>query len=323
MFQKLRTIFNPDLYQGWGKNKSYFEGWYYKMLSNDQQRAMAIIPGIAIDGNGKKQAFIQVLDGISCTAEYVKFDIDSFSANAKSFEISIGSNHFKTDRIILDLPNIKGELFFKNQVPWPSQWYSPGIMGPFSFIPFMECYHGILSMDHEIQGELKIGEENIDFSDGRGYMEKDWGKSFPSAYVWMQTNHFSELGASLKLSVANIPWLGRSFVGFIAGLYFENKLIEFTTYNRSSLETLQADSDIVELTLVNKKYRLEVSVERAKSTELASPIHGFMDGRISESMKSHTSVKLIDTRDERVVFNDKSKNVALEVAGKLSEILTQ
>ncbi|MCK7537696.1 MAG: tocopherol cyclase family protein [Marinilabiliales bacterium] len=29
-----------------------------------------------------------------------------------------------------------------------------------------------------------------DFSGGRGYIEKDWGHSFPSAYVWMQSNHF-------------------------------------------------------------------------------------------------------------------------------------
>ena len=46
-------------------------------------------------------------------------------------------------------------------------------MGPFAFVPFMECYHGIVSMDHIIQGELEIDGVNIDFSNGRGYLEKD------------------------------------------------------------------------------------------------------------------------------------------------------
>ncbi|MCW5857485.1 MAG: hypothetical protein KIS63_04285 [Caldilineales bacterium] len=27
-------------------------------------------------------------------------------------------------------------------------------------------------------------------------MEKDWGQSFPAAWVWMQTNHFGAAGTS-------------------------------------------------------------------------------------------------------------------------------
>ena len=50
---------------------------------------------------------------------------------------------------------------------------SPGIMGPYSFIPFMECYHGILSMNHKILGSLKYNDENISFNGGKCYMEKD------------------------------------------------------------------------------------------------------------------------------------------------------
>ncbi|MEZ4893124.1 MAG: tocopherol cyclase family protein [Saprospiraceae bacterium] len=37
---------------------------------------------------------------------------------------------------------------------------------------------------------LTINGEELDFTGGKGYMEKDWGRSFPSAYFWMQTNHF-------------------------------------------------------------------------------------------------------------------------------------
>ena len=45
-------------------------------------------------------------------------------------------------------------------------------MGPYSFIPFMECYHGILSMNHKILGSLKYNDENISFNEGKGYMER-------------------------------------------------------------------------------------------------------------------------------------------------------
>ena len=37
-----------------GKSKRFFEGWYYKVVSENQRHAVAIIPGIAMDENGKK-----------------------------------------------------------------------------------------------------------------------------------------------------------------------------------------------------------------------------------------------------------------------------
>jgi hypothetical protein len=34
-----------------------------------------------------------------------------------------------------------------------------------------------------IDGKLTIADQDHDFSGGRGYIEKDWGQSFPSAWV--------------------------------------------------------------------------------------------------------------------------------------------
>lgn len=321
IYKRFQALFNPDRYHGWGKKKRYFEGWYYKVLTADEKNAFAFIPGVAMDDEGKQQAFIQVLDGKKLTSRYHKFPINDFSSKSEVFSTSIDNNHFEGNRIELNLPKVKGILSFKNQVPWPNQWYSPGIMGPFAFVPRMECYHGILSMDHKIDGSMEIEGEKIDFSGGRGYMEKDWGQSFPSAYIWMQTNHFSQPARSLKVSVAKIPWMGSSFVGFIAGLYFDDKLIQFTTYNQSKLLKSFADNNEVEIILQNKKYRLEIKVQRSDTTELASPILGFMDGRISESMTSTVYARLIDIPDDKMVFEDTGRNTGLEVAGKLSEII--
>ena len=47
----------------------------------------------------------------------------------------------------------------------------------------MECYHGIISMNHDILGSLKYNDEDISFNKGKGYMEKDWGHSFPKLYL--------------------------------------------------------------------------------------------------------------------------------------------
>lgn len=44
------------------QKKSYFEGWYYKIIDVTEKFAFAVIPAISIDSNGEKHAFIQVLD---------------------------------------------------------------------------------------------------------------------------------------------------------------------------------------------------------------------------------------------------------------------
>ncbi len=314
-------MFHPDRYHGWGKTKTYFEGWYFKLITADEQNAFAIIPGIAMNDAGEKHAFIQLLDGKAETAEYFTFPFDAFQAHASRFEVKIAGNVFTGNSIELKLPQLRGRIQFTHTVPWPSNWYSPGIMGPYSFVPFMECYHGIVSMNHGLEGQLDINQLPIDFTGGRGYTEKDWGHSFPSAYIWMQSNHYSQPGISFKASVAKIPWLRSSFVGFIAGLYVEQKLIQFTTYNHTKLLRSFANKNKVELILENHSYRLEVLVRRSSATQLASPIAGFMDGRISESMSSEMEIKLFNKQTHELIFHDRGRNTALEVAGKIEEIM--
>ena len=320
MIKNLKSIFNPNQFQGWGKSKSYFEGWYYKVVTADESQAFAFIPGIAMDQNGKQQSFIQVLDGKKQTAEYNKFDISEFVPTLGKFEIKISNNYFSIDTLQLNLSSVQGELRFSEQKPWPVKWYSPGIMGPYSFVPFMECYHGILSMNHQIAGKLTILGEIIDFTNGIGYIEKDWGRSFPSAYIWLQTNHFSRTGISIKTSIAKIPWLGSSFVGFIAGVLIDETLIEFTTYNGSKLLKSYIDNEKVELILENKKFKLDITAHRKKATELASPILGYMDGRIEESLTSEIEVTLLNKKNNKIMLKDIGKNAGLEVAGSVEEL---
>ena len=197
ILNRIKALFNPSLYHGWGRSSKFFEGWYYKVVSNDQKHAFAFIPGIAMDEKGKKQSFIQVLDGKKFTSKYYKYKFIDFKSNSNKHNIVISKNIFLKDSIELDLSNISGKLFFKNLSPWSNSIFSPGIMGPYSFVPFMECYHGILSMNHTIEGKLIVNNKVVDFSQGKGYIEKDWGHSFPEAYIWMQCNNFNDSSVSI------------------------------------------------------------------------------------------------------------------------------
>jgi hypothetical protein len=99
-----------------------------------------------------------------------------------------------------------------------------------------------------------------------------------------------------------------------------DRLIRFTTYNRTVLKKSFADERTVEIVLENKNYLLEILAHRDTSTQLASPIRGFMEGRIEESMTTILEVKLTDKKNKTVLLNDKGRNAGLEVAGKIKEI---
>lgn len=72
-------------------------------------------------------------------------------------------------------------------------------MGPFSYIPFMECNHAILSMKSKTNGQIKINNNKINFHNDIAYIEKDWGTSFPKSHIWCQANNFQNKTASFMI----------------------------------------------------------------------------------------------------------------------------
>ena len=168
-------------------------------MNKDASKAFAIIPRHSYGDAGQNHAFVQVLDGKQCTASYHRFAADMFQPSTDTFFVQLEGSSFSAKGLTLALPNLSGSLQFSNHAYFPKKFLAPGIMGPFTFVPRMQCYHGIVSMDHRINGELVYHGEKISFDGGKGYLEKDWGRSFPNAYIWMQTNHFESEGVDEML----------------------------------------------------------------------------------------------------------------------------
>jgi hypothetical protein len=220
-----------------------------------------------------------------------------------------------------EIGQISGNLSFDNQVPWPVRFHSPGAMGWFAWVPFMECYHGILSMDHFIEGQLIYEGKSLDFSGGRGYMEKDWGKRFPSAWIWGQCNHFPQTGVSVTFSVAVIPWLGQSFCGFIIGFLHQGMLHRFTTYLNSRIEDLVYNDKEISLVVRNKSHRLHIHALRSKGGILQAPTLKEMDRRIIETINSRVGVRF-ETKSGQLIYQGLGQHAGLEVVGDLEKLLS-
>jgi len=321
MMYIIRKTFNPEIFQGKYKKKNYFEGWYYKIIDKKMENVFAIIPGICLDKDKKdKHAFLQVLDANKCKVSYIRYDIKSFNFNENKFEVEIADNYFSDNEIRLNIENedisLHGELSFENIVKYPKSISKPSIMGPFAFVPFMECYHSIINIHQEVLGEMIISGNKVDFSNGFGYIEKDWGRSFPESWIWLQSNHFDKDDVSLMFSTAKIPWLGRSFLGFISFIRIKEVIYLFSTYSRAKIISLCYSDNILKVILKDKRFMMKITAKLSNGGILKAPKNGLMNREILESITAVVKVKLTDIHGE-ILYEGEGKNTGLEIVSEI------
>ena len=281
--------------------KGYFEGWYFKHQSNTH--SISFIPGINIDKNGKKYAFIQV---ITENKTYnINYDFNDFSISEDKLTIKIKDSIFSLKGIIINIKskdiNIKGKLTYSNITS-----IKKDIMGPFAYFPFMECFHGVLSLNHKVNGNLLINNEEIKFSSSKGYIEKDSGKSFPKTYLWLQCNYFKYEDMSIMVSIADIPFLGFEFKGCIAIVYYEGKEYRLATYNGVRIISYNEKG----LVIKRGKYRLEVEIKDLSPQNLLAPNGGEMIRTIKENISCSANFKFY--KNNELIFNLDSNKTSFE-----------
>jgi hypothetical protein len=185
-------------------------------------------------------------------------------------------------------------------------------MGPYGFVPFMECNHGILSLDHDVEGRLEVDGVETVYDGGRGYTEKDWGRQFPSGYVWTQSNHFGEEGICVSASVARIPWLTGAFRGFLVGFLRDGELQRFTSYDGARIEDLTLDDGRLHLRVRNREHRLEIDARKAEGGVLHAPYERAMVERVAETMSSEVELRLSTLAGGEVVYEGRGRHACLE-----------
>lgn len=315
-----KKLIHPEFFQGNKKKKNYFEGWYYKLVSHDQKYTLAFIPGVSINDTDK-HAFIQVFISQTVDKEtklkshYFRFKFEEFDYSHHHFSVKIGSNYFSKEKLSIDLKTpqfqIFGNVALSNMTPIHKSLLAPNIMGTFGYLNFMECYHGVISMSHDLSGILKINEAPVSFHKGKGYIEKDWGKSFPRAYVWMQSNHFKNPNTSFMFSYADIPFIGLYFKGLIANLVYEGKEYRFATYNFAKVKVEELQENNVHYILKKGRYTLDIEAKSTTQIGLASPKNGMMINQIKEGLSGYIDLKFY--KGKKLIVEDRGLHAGIEI----------
>ncbi|MFA7637059.1 MAG: tocopherol cyclase family protein [Monoglobales bacterium] len=259
--------------------KKYFEGYYYKHQKGEN--VLCIIAGKSNSGE-----FIQVITkDFSCNIPYIGDNIFS----QKGFKLNI-----KTEEL-----SLQGEISYENLTPLKYD-----IMGPFKYIP-MQCRRGIVSMHHRLNGKVVLNGDVIDFTDGIGYIEKDSGRSFPSKYVWIQANDFSDK-SSIMVSVAKIPFTGLYFRGCICVIIYEGREYRFATYLGAKIISCTKN----EVILKQGRYKLTVKIKERPGHKLIAPNMGEMTRDIVESVSSTAEFSFYSK--DKLIFHKTSNHTSFE-----------
>lgn len=320
----LKKIKHPMLFQGNLDKSHYFEGWYYKQTSRDERSAVSFIPGVSLFPNNY-HSFVQYIFSFAdknnnevVKTGYVKYPLRAFEYEDNPFKIKVGKNIFSESSISINLSdekmNIHGELELGKFEDISSTVLMPNIMGIFAYLPKLECYHEVISMSHKLKGTLEIDNFKMDFNDGKGYIEKDFGTSFPEKYVWIQSNNFKNESVSLTFSLGSIPFLKKSFLGYICDLQVDGKEYRFATYTKSKLKVKKINSSKVNLVLECSKSILELEADLINAEELKAPQRGKMKKSIKEELGGRVKIYLQD-KENKKTYEDTSTMAGIEIVG--------
>ena len=250
--------------------RDYFCGWYFKCQS--VEHTLAVIPAFHRSKHNQSCS-IQIISDTG--AWNVDFPYEDFSQQNGRFDISIKDNHFSRKGINLFINthslSVSGTLSFGEFTP-----IKYDIMGPFRYVPFMECRHSVVSMKHTVNGNMNINGNAYSFDNAAGYIEGDRGYSFPKRYIWTQC--IFENG-SLMLSVADIPFGLFSFTGIIGIIHVKENEYRFATYLGAKAVKIEKGEIIIK----QGDMMLDVQLLERNSQPLLAPVSGAMNRTIHES----------------------------------------
>lgn len=267
----------------------YFYGWYFKCQSDIQ--TLAVIP--AVHGAGRER---------TCSIQFITDE------QAWSIINPIGKMHFGKTGIQLQLDTqqlkVKGDLNFSNPLPLKYD-----IMGPFRWVPCMECRHSVYSMQHSVDGKISLNGKEYEFDHALGYWEGDSGRSFPKEYLWTQSfleDANSRTYGSIMLSVADIPLAGFHFTGIIGIVYWQGKEYRFATY----LGARAVHKEKERILIRQGNLELEVRLLEKNAQPLQAPIHGAMSRVIRENVNCRAFYRF--RKNGQTVFAVETKRASFE-----------
>lgn len=238
-----------------GSEQRFFEGWYYRVALPDCGQGFGFMYSIddPIGGKSHSGGAAQIL-GVNDEYLYRTFpDVNTFQAHHSQLALSHwGRSRFSTESQRIRegyqaTATLNRGYICDRATQQFCQWHytiepidgwgnrnSPqkATAGWLSFLPVFDPGWQVLMAHGWATGWINWAGKQYEFSRVPAYSEKNWGRSFPKKWFWLNCNSFRK-EADLSLTAAGGI---RDIFGFseavgLIGLHYQGKLYQFTREN--------------------------------------------------------------------------------------------
>jgi len=268
--------FKPTLLQGNLDRKQYFEGWFQKVYSADHNASFIIIYGFATGHTADKMGFIQ-LHIPQHKPQMFTFHKSEIQCDSHQHRVQFRDNIFSKNEIKIHTSEIDLNLSVKaNQIK--SEYNNT--MGNYYLIPNLPCYHAVVEELHHLSGEIRCFDTQYVLSNAKGYLEKNWGISFPDKYIWLHAFDPNNPQNQILFSQADIKWLGKSFLKHVGYIKFLDTTIDLRRLKKCHISYERINDKEESIVITAQSIRIEIVVYLNEKVHFIGPQNGLMNRTI-------------------------------------------
>ncbi|MFB6317120.1 tocopherol cyclase family protein [Saccharicrinis sp. FJH54] len=258
----LPKVYHPEIFQFCKNHRRYFENWLFKLVSEDRNSVMVIIPVMELGSN--QRCYVQFMNGISGETCVAYYDLKELTASKYDMDFSFGGNNFSEKGIDISVDQKgftgSGRIDFGELMRYPSKGLRRNLMGYFSYLPFQHIYYAVISMQHKINGSITMNNQTFNFDNGTGFIEKTWGKYYPESWLYIGCNTFTIPDTYFVVTASTINLGFTKILGNIGYFYHKGKLLNISFYTKTRFTKFDHQGKVLLLELTKDEHRIEITL---------------------------------------------------------------
>lgn len=280
--------YKPNSIRGTFERNKFFEGWFQKVYSKAHKASFILIYGYATHNSDDAFGFLQILIP-NQTPEIFYFPKNEVSCDIEQHIFRMGKNLLTTELIRINIKGLTIDLNLKNTDPFRTFKNS---MGYTYFIPNLPCYHSVLNSAQSVSGEIQHKGVRYTLDHEMGYLEKNWGTTFPESYFWVHAIDPNNPAISLLFSRAKIVWLGKTYIKHVGYLRFDGQQIELRALKNVTVSNSNISSENRSIQIRSASAQLDLALEYGREVLFKGPKDGALSRMIAHQTDASIKVSL-------------------------------
>lgn len=287
--------FKPASLQGNLHKKNYFEGWFQKIYAPEHQLSFIIIYGFANGHHSDEKGFIQ-LHIPHHEHLLLKFPEKEVVCATNQHRISFRKNVLSTKTICIETDEVKINLSISQR---QTNTTFKNTMGTYYLIPNLPCYHAVVDQSHQISGEIHCSGATYSINNARGYLEKNWGKSFPEKYIWLHAFDPENSDTQLLFSQAEIQWMGKTYTKHIGYITFDGIHVDLLQLKNCQIRVQPISETVQRIFISSPTLNMDIAVALGSAVLFKAPKKGLLHRSIAHYNDVAIHVRLLNRSQTR------------------------